>query len=896
MKRTKQSKLSAVLLAVVMMFGTVPTAAFAADVGPDGLCAHHSEHTPECGYAQETLEAPCQHEHSVDCKYIEAQPEVPCDMGCEDTDGDGVTDHQEGCAYTAAVEGSSCTHTHDEACGYAPASEGSPCTFVCEECGRGEKINADPLRVEGECTGECSHEAKIGDVHYDFLADAVAAAENGDTIELLKDVCVKKLSDKDGDHNKGILKFNKAGTYTILGNGYRITSGYESSGIKGEGPILSAWNGAVVNLGDPSAPGKSRLTIDGQNIFMTNELVFVHEGSTINMYNGTTICNGSSWGNRGGVGVVVYGTFNMYGGSIENNVSELFGGAIALMKQGGNKADPNTSVLNIYGGTIANNKAGGYGGAIYNPYGLSIHIENCTFSGNKAKRGGAILSQSEAALEIDNCTFQSNSASYISNGKEYSDGGAIYSTVGPVKICNSKFDKNSVGRYGGALFANQVSSITIENSIFQENHAGQIGGAVTLNAAGAIKGSTFKGNTSDSAGGGLFTFAATNIESSLFTENKSAEGGGIYAQECDLTIDDKSAVFQNSAASAGDDVFVYNPKPCSVTLSTADAMRASGKMGSYKAAGWFEDGYSEDDTPGTRYDAQTHAVELEKLQYAGEPFTAALKVPVKEEYSITYVLNDGAFQEGYTPPAFYEPGDTVTLPEEDKISKNGNWFQGWFSNEEFTTGPITEIGAQETGDKVFYAKWEPVPTDWDGLTVEKKADKATAKPGEEVTYTITVTNKTGKDLTNVTVSDEMDGNLTFGSADNGGADNSGTVTWTIASLADGESTTLTLKAKVKDRVADKTVIKNTAIITDATGPDKENLPEGNKPSGSTDVTVDNKPGDNTGNPTKPGSASPKTGDTSQTGLWISLLAVSQLGLGAVLLIWKKKIYRGRSKK
>ena len=136
----------------------------------------------------------------------------------------------------------------------------------------------------------------------------------------------------------------------------------------------------------------------------------------------------------------------------------------------------------------------------------------------------------------------------------------------------------------------------------------------------------------------------------------------------------------------------------------------------------------------------------------------------------------------------------------------------------------------------------------------------------------------------------------FGSADNGGADNSGTVTWTIASLADGESTTLTLKAKVKDRVADKTVIKNTAIITDATGPDKENLPEGNKPSGSTDVTVDNKPGDNTGNPTKPGSASPKTGDTSQTGFWISLLAVSQLGLGAVLLIWKKKIYRGRSKK
>ena len=563
-----------------------------------------------------------------------------------------------------------------------------------------------------------------------------------------------KLSEEGGNHNDGLLKFSKAGTYTILGNGHTITSGYKSGTMNAEGPIVTAWNGAVVNLGDPNAPDKSGLTIDGQNIFMTNDLVFVHDNSTINMYSGTTICNGSSWGNRGGIGVVVYGTFNMYGGSIENNDSTLFGGAIALMKQGGNPEDPNTAVLNIYGGTIKNNKAGSYGGAIYNPYGSPIHIENCTFSGNTAKRGGAIYSQS-GAVEIKNCTFQNNSASYISNGKEYSDGGAIYSLEGSVKISNSKFDRNSVGRYGGAIFANQVSTITIENSTFQENHAGQIGGAVTLNAAGTIKGSTFNGNTSNGAGGGLFTFAATNIESSLFTGNSSAEGGGIYAQECDLIIDNNSAVYLNSATSMGDDVVIYNEDAHNVTLPMAAAMRASGKMGSYKALGWFEDGGD-----GTRYNAETHAEEYTKLQYTDVQLGAALKVPV-----------------------------------------------------------------------------EKVPTAWDKLTVEKRADKTTAKPSEEVTYTIKVTNGTGKDLTGVKVSDTLDEDLEFVSADNDGTNNEGTVTWTIDSLANGESKTLTLKVTV-DSKAKAGTIKNTAVITEATDPDGDGLPEGEKkPEGSTDVTV-----------------------------------------------------------
>ena len=48
---------------------------------------------------------------------MEAVEEVPCDKECTDTDGDGLIDHVEECAYTPTVEGQPCAHVHGESCG-----------------------------------------------------------------------------------------------------------------------------------------------------------------------------------------------------------------------------------------------------------------------------------------------------------------------------------------------------------------------------------------------------------------------------------------------------------------------------------------------------------------------------------------------------------------------------------------------------------------------------------------------------------------------------------------------------------------------------------------------------------------------------------------------------------
>ena len=116
----------------------------------------------------------------------------------------------------------------------------------------------------------------------------------------------------------------------------------------------------------------------------------------------------------------------------------------------------------------------------------------------------------------------------------------------------------------------------------------------------------------------------------------------------------------------------------------------------------------------------------------------------------------------------------------------------------------------------IYVKCETLPpapsVNWENLTISKLADKTTVKPGDTITYTITVTNNTGKDLGSIIVSDVLASNLTFVSATPALAYVSKTGKWTISSLANGESTTLKITATVNSSVTHGETITNTATI------------------------------------------------------------------------------------
>ena len=70
--------------------------------------------------------------------------------------------------------------------------------------------------------------------------------------------------------------------------------------------------------------------------------------------------------------------------------------------------------------------------------------------------------------------------------------------------------------------------------------------------------------------------------------------------------------------------------------------------------------------------------------------------------------------------------------------------------------------------------------------------------GSDVTYTLTVTNHGPSDATGVVMTDDVPAGTSFVSADNGGIETAGTVTWNLGSLADGASVTVHVTVHVDE--------------------------------------------------------------------------------------------------
>ena len=87
----------------------------------------------------------------------------------------------------------------------------------------------------------------------------------------------------------------------------------------------------------------------------------------------------------------------------------------------------------------------------------------------------------------------------------------------------------------------------------------------------------------------------------------------------------------------------------------------------------------------------------------------------------------------------------------------------------------------------------PTTTDTEPTAVADSADLSITKTdsadpviaGEDLTYTLVVTNDGPSDATNVVVTDDVPAGTSFVSADGGGLEAAGTVTWNLGTLADG---------------------------------------------------------------------------------------------------------------
>ena len=87
---------------------------------------------------------------------------------------------------------------------------------------------------------------------------------------------------------------------------------------------------------------------------------------------------------------------------------------------------------------------------------------------------------------------------------------------------------------------------------------------------------------------------------------------------------------------------------------------------------------------------------------------------------------------------------------------------------------------------------------------------AKVKVGDEITYTIGYANDTD-DAATVTLTDTLPAGVEFVEASNGGACSDGTVTWTLANVASGDSGTVTVKVRVLASAVDKTIANSATM-------------------------------------------------------------------------------------
>lgn len=100
------------------------------------------------------------------------------------------------------------------------------------------------------------------------------------------------------------------------------------------------------------------------------------------------------------------------------------------------------------------------------------------------------------------------------------------------------------------------------------------------------------------------------------------------------------------------------------------------------------------------------------------------------------------------------------------------------------------------------------------FTAAKSADKQSVKAGEELTYTITVTNTGDVDYDGITVSDNIPANTTYkaGSASEGATVTGNTLTWAI-DVPFGESREVSFTVVVAENLTDIASIRNVAKVT-----------------------------------------------------------------------------------
>ena len=479
------------------------------------------------------------------------------------------------------------------------------------------------VKTEGEGTSteqgkpETSvNAARIGKNEYPTVAKAIAAANiydaNSDvTIVMLRDVTENIKINKSLTLDLGGFTLSgdgdaEAAVVTISGDKPQVTvkNGTVTGGRNPQNGGGFAIDSAVVQLEDLTITGNEAVGGNGNGEVGGGGIYASH--ADVSMRIVTVSENSVTGSSSDGGGILVrYGSLTMDGCHVERNTAPDCGGGMILRHSVLNAAksffENNTAKFGagIYFGdtpneaeegcsgehnhlitdsTISGNKVldleNGIGGGMYVGTTSNLTLRNSKLLNNDgASQGGAIVAYSAGTIELDDVSISENKAQ---------SGAGIFAMCTAadntdIRLLNgTAIDKNTATGDGGGIYAYALAnthSVTVANS-------------------------SVSGNTAAS-GAGIFTYKSgsavinVDLQSGAVMHNNNAVtnmGGAIYANASNINIAANSAVYNNTAKTAGDDL-LFNGS--TFTLPNAKDMSGDRILSSDKAeiTGWYHDGW-----------------------------------------------------------------------------------------------------------------------------------------------------------------------------------------------------------------------------------------------------------------------------------------------------------------
>ena len=534
------------------------------------------------------------------------------------------------------------------------------------------KTPAEPEKpTESETPAEpeaSKNAAKIGEKAYPTVADAIADAQQDDTIVLLRDVTENITINKSLTLDLGGFTLSgdvDAAVVTISGDETQVTvqNGTVTGGRNPQDGGGFAIDNAVVQLKDLSITdnetvgGNGNGEVGGGGIYASY--------ADVCMQNVTVSENSVTGSSSDGGGILVrYGSLTMDGCHVERNTAPDCGGGMILRH----------SELNAANSFFENNTA---------PQGAGIYFNDASGDAEKGCSG-------KHEHLITGSTISGNTASNIG-------GGMYVGTISNLTLRNSKLLKNDGASQGGAIVAYSAGTIELDGVSISENKAASGAGILAL---GTVTGKP-----------DIRLLNGTAIDKNTAT----GYGGGIYASASNINIAENSAVYNNTATTAGDDL-MFNAS--TFTLPKAKDMSGDRILSSDKAEiiGWYHDGWFKWNAAANngqggyeqigRWTAETadEYTPVEKDSYA-----ITLKAAHPLMYTLTYDVT-GDLPEGYTAPAkqtlvkgsSYTVAEVPTSVSGSKDGVNGTFtFVGWKDKD----GKVLSGEQQLTADLTLHGVW-----------------------------------------------------------------------------------------------------------------------------------------------------------------------------------------------